>query len=251
MDGKRPRWEETSASQGEVTRPMVRKSASPRRRLGAAIGGGLGSSLLALLLLPANAHFSAPGRMNSGHETLTCDGCHRPAPGSVRQQLQANARFLLGLRARPVDFGERAVGNEDCLACHERPFDRHPVFRFREPRFAEARRAIAPHQCGSCHREHSGVRVSAPNGYCVNCHAELALRDDPLDVSHRELAERDSWNSCLGCHDYHGNHQLEPATALSGAASQQQLERYFKGGASPYPDKLRKRALQLRLDHER
>ena len=93
--------------------PTTRRGALPRRRLGAAIGGGFGVAVVAGLLLPGNAHLSAPGRMNSGHEQLDCDGCHRPAPGTVRQQLQANTRYVLGLRAQPADFGERAVGNDD------------------------------------------------------------------------------------------------------------------------------------------
>jgi hypothetical protein len=189
--------------------------------------------------------------MNSGHEQLACNDCHRPAPGTVRQQLQANARYLLGSRGHAADFGERAVSNVDCLSCHERPFDRHPVYRFKEPRFSEARRAIAPHECASCHREHSGVRVSIANGYCMHCHDKLMLRDDPLDVSHRELIERENWNSCLGCHDYHGNHELDPAHALSESTSEIELKRYFSGGASPYPDALRRPALRERAPDDR
>ena len=53
--------------------------------------------MVGFLLLPGVEHFTAPGKMNTGHERLACDSCHRPAPGTVRQQLQANARYLLGL----------------------------------------------------------------------------------------------------------------------------------------------------------
>lgn len=207
-----------------------------RQRLGFVTGVAGGLAVTVVLLLPGREALHAKGAMNTGHQDLACDSCHRPAPGSLRQQLQANARWSLGLRAEPADFGRSDVGNAACLRCHERPNDRHPVFRFVEPRFAEARRAIAPQFCVSCHREHSGRRITAEQGYCVNCHSDLDLEDEPVvDVSHAELAERGDWSSCLGCHDFHGNHEMETPTRRSAAMPPARLADYFAGGPTPYP----------------
>jgi hypothetical protein len=186
--------------------------------------------------------------MNAGHGELECASCHQPAPGSVRQQIQASTRYLLGLRETPVDFGFRKVENGDCNACHERPFDRHPVFRFNEPRFSDARKAIAPQECASCHREHSGRRVTVQPGYCRHCHGGLEMKNDPLDVPHATLVRESLWLSCLGCHDFHGNHVMTTPTRLADAISSLRVGRYFEGDASPYSKQLKKPARQERED---
>jgi hypothetical protein len=226
------------------------RSARGRRRIGVASGVALAIAAVAFLLLPEQAHLSAPGTMNAGHERLECAGCHRPAPGTIRQQLQADARFVLGKRASLADFGARDVRNDDCLACHERPFDRHPAFRFTEPRFAEVRTTLAPHRCESCHREHSGARVTVQAGYCARCHDQLEMKKDPLDVPHVELVRQGQWLTCLGCHDFHGNHLMEKRTKIGSAIDAGQIQRYFEGGASPYPALLRKPASQTRVQHD-
>jgi len=180
--------------------------------------------------------------MNVGHEQIACDSCHRPAPGTVRQQLQANARFAIGLRAEPVDFGERRVENADCLSCHERPFDRHPVSRFSEPRFEQARAAANVQRCEGCHREHGGTRVTSETTVCENCHSDIKLRVDPLDVSHERLARERRFSTCLGCHDFHGNHVMKPAEHISEVIALDRIEAYLRGGRSPYPAELRMHA---------
>jgi hypothetical protein len=206
-----------------------------RQRLGLAAGATAGLAVTALLALPGQERLHAHGPMNTGHEALVCTSCHRPAPGTMRQQLQANTRWALGMRSHPADFGLQAVDNPACLRCHDRPNDRHPVFRFVEPRFAAARRAIAPHRCVSCHREHNGRRLTVEPGYCVNCHSELSMSKDPLDVPHATLVERGDWLSCLGCHDFHGNHEMKTPTRLSEALPAQRIAEYFAGAPSPYP----------------
>ena len=206
-----------------------------RQRIGLVVGV-LAGALLTLALTRSGAeHFHARGPMNTGHADLKCESCHRPAAGTLRQQLQADARFVLGLRARPADFGRRAVDNAACLACHERPNDRHPVFRFNEPRFAEARRAIAPNRCVSCHLEHQGRRVTRVGTFCVNCHKDLRLKVDPLDVAHADLVAQERWESCLGCHDFHGNHRMTEPRTLAQALPPERVAGYFAGGESPYP----------------
>ena len=110
-----------------------------------------------------------------------------------------------------VDFGHQPVTNATCLECHDRPNDRHPVFRFFEPRFAEAREQIQPQYCLSCHLEHSGKRVTTFEiTSCVHCHKDITLNHDPTTISHEDLIEAGQWESCLGCHDFHGNHVMKP-----------------------------------------
>ena len=206
-----------------------------RQNLGLFLGLAGGALALVLLLLPAQEAWHARGPMTSGHEGIACESCHKPAPGSVRQQLQANARYLLGLRASAADFGLQPAGNRECLACHDFPEERHPVFRFNEPRFQKARDALHPEVCVSCHREHQGVRVTLTEiGYCRHCHEETRLKRDPLDVSHEALIKAKEWDSCLGCHDFHGNHRMTVRKQLDEVIPPAQMLGYFRGGTSPY-----------------
>jgi len=218
---------------------MTIRSGPSRKRQNLAYGVGLSLGLFALMVLglPIEEKLHARGPMNTGHESIACDGCHRPAPGSLRQQLQAEVRYVLGWRARAADFGRKAVDNAACLACHERPNDRHPVYRFLEPRFLKARQAIAPQNCLSCHAEHSGRRVTQQDiGYCVNCHKETKLRKDPLDVPHDRLIALKQWESCLGCHDFHGNHIYKVPDEAERIVPPARIRAYFAGGPSPYGD---------------
>lgn len=211
-----------------------------RRRIGFAAGAGAALAALAVLGSDAGAHLHAAGPMNTGHGALTCASCHVAAPGSVRQQLQAVVGHWLGTRASDVDVGFRDVDNRACVRCHERADDRHPVARFLEPRFEAQRAAIAPEQCVSCHAEHRGERVTRGDvGFCRNCHQELALAHDPLDVSHERLIEAGQWDTCLRCHDFHGNHDYAVPVRLGDAPTADLVRSYLHGGDSPYPGPVR------------
>jgi hypothetical protein len=212
-----------------------------RRQIGILTGVAVGAALVGVLGAPGCEHLHAPGPMNTQHHAVACSGCHREAPGTVRQQLQNVARHWIGLEAVAEDVGFREVTNDECLACHDRPEDRHPVFRFLEPRFAEARERLHPEHCSSCHREHNGVRITLPEiTYCRHCHAETAVENDPIDVSHRELVAAERWETCLGCHDFHGNHAMKAPHRLHDAIPPDQIRTYFDGGRSPYPDPIRR-----------
>lgn len=214
-----------------------------RRQLAYAIGLGLGVLALVGLIMPSGERLHAKGPMNSGHEELACAECHLNAPGSTRQQLQANMRFLLGQRQQSAAFGHSRVDNAACLACHERPNDRHPVYRFLEPRFAKVRKGLAPHLCVSCHLEHTGQRVTVVEiGYCAECHKDTKLRKDSLDVPHDRLIALKLWESCLGCHDFHGNHVFETANRVEQIVPPETIRAYFAGGPSPYGQERRYRA---------
>ena len=208
-----------------------------RQNLGLVIGISLGGVALIVLLLPDQEALHARGPMTRGHEEIRCENCHRPARGTLRQQIQANARHLIGLRESPADFGLSPAGNRECLACHERPNERHPVFRFNEPRFREARSALHPESCISCHLEHRGVLVTIEDtDYCRHCHEDTRLKKDPVDVSHETLIETEQWDSCLGCHDFHGNHEMELAQSLQDAIEPERIRDYFNGSRSPYAE---------------
>lgn len=211
-----------------------------RRRIGFGAGAATGLAVLLLLGSVAGAHLRAAGPMNTGHGALACSSCHRDAPGSVRQQVQAAVGSWLGTRSSAVDVGFRAVDNHACVACHERTDDRHPAARFLEPRFAEQRATLAPQTCVSCHAEHHGARMTQGDaGFCRNCHQDLSLAHDPLDVSHASLVANEQWDTCLRCHDFHGNHDYAVPVRLSDAPSTDRVRAYLRGGSSPYPGPVR------------
>ncbi len=220
----------------------------PAAKLGYLIGPALALVALVFLLLPGQARWHARGPANTGHETLACQECHVPAAGAMRQQVQANLRYSLGLRATAVDFQHQPVTNATCQTCHGRPKDNHPAHRFNEPRFAEARTRIQPQRCVSCHREHRGGRVTMEPTFCQHCHQKLALKNDPLEVSHETLIAEQKWSSCMTCHDFHGNHVMTVATAVKDALPFEQITAYFHGAPSPYSDRKRYATKEPRHD---
>jgi hypothetical protein len=188
----------------------------------------------ATMVMPNWQHIYAKGPANTGHAKLTCVECHFESPGTVRQQLQAKVYFRLGMRNTDVEFGHAKVGNQQCDTCHSRDQDSHPVHRFLEPRFEEARAELGVHLCVSCHREHTGVRSTLPETACSLCHNDLKLKVDPLDVPHHVLIEKNNWASCLGCHDYHNNHRRNVQKSVKQAYSPSVIKAYMDGGPSPY-----------------
>ena len=185
---------------------------------------------------PPAVGFKALGPMNTSHEELACNACHKEAPGTMRQQLGHNARSLFGMHAAEmVPVGLAPVDNAVCQDCHERPNDRHPVSRFMETRFAEQRETLGPHECNNCHGEHRDERVAMVEpGFCVNCHQDTEVMYDNAVPSHAELIEQDAWETCLQCHDFHGNHLHEAPTRLSEGIPQRTILDYLRGGTDPY-----------------
>jgi ferredoxin-NADP reductase len=183
---------------------------------------------------PSNESYLAKGYFNTGHDNLKCVACHKAAQGTTRQQLQSNSMSFLNFNHEYVSFGSLEVGNNECLDCHTRPNDVHPTHRFLEPKFAEARMEIHPENCNSCHNEHSGRRVTIEVNFCKNCHQEIKINNDPLGTSHEQLISSNQWNTCLQCHDFHGNHIFEPATRMKDTFILKSVETYFEGGEDPY-----------------
>jgi len=217
---------------------MVPSDKAPRR---VAYGLGVGLTLTAVgfLLLPGSQRFYAPGPPTPGHETTACADCHRPAPGTPRQQIQANVQHLLGRRAQGAAFLHGPVKNEHCQSCHRNDMDRHPTYRFNEPRFEAVRGAIAPQECVSCHREHAGRRVTVAAGFCDHCHQNVTLPADPARPTHQELIGAGQWGACLRCHDYHGHHTRPTPRTLPDEVTEQKVRDYFAGDPSPYGEPAR------------
>lgn len=194
-------------------------------------------SFILVALHPKNEPFFAKGKCNIGHENLACSDCHESSIGTIRQQLQTNAKSMFGLESGSIYFGKKPVSNTQCLKCHERPNDRHPTHRFMEPRFKEARAIISPENCISCHTEHNDKRITQESiAYCKNCHQDIEIANDPLDIKHQDLIQTHKWNTCLQCHDYHGNHIMEVPTKMKDTISLKIIKEYYSGGEDPYSE---------------
>jgi hypothetical protein len=76
----------------------------------------------------------------------------------------------------------------------------------------------------------------------------LKMDRDPLDVPHLKLVQEARWHSCLGCHDFHGNHVMQTPTRVSEATDPAQIIGYFAGHATPYSARLKQRARLQRTD---
>ncbi|WP_425071472.1 hypothetical protein [Sagittula sp. S175] len=203
---------------------------------GAVTVAGLASTSAALsgrdkptAIATLGATLLSSGPIQQGHASLACQACHDPAPGTLRQQMQVLAR------GTPVDVGFSPVNSAICADCHDRPADRHPIHRFNEPRFRKALDTVQANTCLGCHSEHENRRLHrADTGFRAACHADLTLKRDPLDVPHVTLVKQDNWQSCLTCHDFHGNHAHSPQTRMQAAFPLEAVNAYFADGPSPY-----------------
>ena len=209
-----------------------------RRGLGYVIGILITATILAVFFSPLAESFLPAGPMLLGHETLRCQACHKDERGTLRQRIQANVQYLFNRRASSVALGYRPVSNSQCIHCHNRPNDRHPVYRFMEPKYREVRQLIGAHECVSCHREHNSNRVSASIDFCRHCHDELKLSNDPVDTSHEELIRNKRWSTCLSCHDFHGNHRMKVPSRMARRIVDEKLEAYLKRGQQAYPGEI-------------
>lgn len=208
-----------------------------RQFIGSIIGLSLGAFLFFFLTLDSSEEYIALGPMNSGHAEVSCVACHADAKGNLSQQIQSNFMHTIGMRKNGVDFGTQKVAANNCLNCHDRPNDRHPTYRFSEPKFKEAIKHIDATTCITCHTEHKGERVtiaSVSMNYCMNCHNDLKVKEDPLDISHKELIAKEQWFTCIQCHDFHGNHTYKVATKLKDTIPMTVIQTYLKGGKDPF-----------------
>jgi len=215
-----------------------------RQFLGIIIGLILGAGMFYFYSLESSEEYVSLGPMNTGHEELSCVTCHADAQGNLLQQVQTNISYAAGVRKASVDFGTKDVTLDNCLQCHDRPNDRHPTYRFKEPRFKGAMQQIDATTCITCHSEHHGERVTLPDAnFCVNCHQDLEVENDPVDTSHKELIEKGEWSTCMQCHDFHGNHKYEVPEHMKDTIPIKVIKDYFKGGKDPFGDDKKYRGL--------
>ncbi len=219
------------------------------RKIMYAVAIVLSLGILFFFSMPQADSLKLPGPMNTGHEQLACIECHVSVSGTTRQQIQNNVKYWIGLETNMVDFAYKIPGNKDCLACHDREDDQHPVYRFNEPKYTKVRKEIHPEKCLSCHKEHHGVRVTSELTNCKSCHESLKLKHDPLDISHEILIKNKKWNTCLGCHDFHGNHKWEVPKKESHMILENTLKSYFKGANSPYGKETKSKAKESRYEN--
>ncbi len=209
-----------------------------RQYIGSLIGIIIGVATYVILPMKASEDFLSLGPMNTGHEDLSCNACHTDAKGNLMQQLTTNMQYAVGMRKESVPFGTQDIDNKKCLACHDRPNDRHPTHRFLETKFKDAIKKINATECETCHTEHHGVRVVLDDAtFCVNCHSDLKVIDDPIDVPHEELIANKQWTTCLQCHDFHGNHVYKTATKIKDTLSLDAISAYLEGGEDPFTSK--------------
>jgi len=130
-----------------------------------------------------------PGPLTSGHQQIgvACNACHTDSMTS-REQIQ-----------------------KACVDCHgedrKKPFDSHPVNKFKDPRNAEKLGSIDATFCVTCHTEHQPEMtgengLTQPEDFCIHCHEDIG-EDRP---SHKEM----EFNTCKtsGCHNFHNNRAL-------------------------------------------
>lgn len=217
---------------------MFKNPLRKRQYIGSLIGIAIGLVIFIILPLKQSEDFLSLGPMNTGHEGLSCNACHTDAKGNLVQQIQSNLAFAVGLRKTEVDFGTENVDNKKCLECHDRPNDRHPTHRFLETRFKEAVANIDATQCETCHREHNDTRIVLKDAsFCVNCHYDLEVKNDPVDIPHEKLIAEEQWSTCLQCHDFHGNHIYQVAENIKDTIPIQKIQEYLKGGEDPFSTK--------------
>ena len=209
------------------------------RRRAYLIGAAVALPLIWTLSSSDKQWVQAAGKPTPGHGELRCEACHVPAPGTFRQQVQASVRYLLGLRESPATIGMQPVDDARCLACHDRPNDRHPLSTLSESRFAQAQSVQGVQHCTGCHREHHGARVTASPTVCSNCHHDTEVKDDPIVPSHATLFADGEWDTCLQCHDFHGNHDLkrgehEFPVSMDEAFDLEAVRSYLRDGARVY-----------------
>ena len=186
----------------------------------------------AVLTRPEAMTLLSHGPIQKGHTEVACSGCHEDSVGTIRQQTQANLRHLVGLRSTPADFGFAPVTSEQCVACHERPNDRHPIYRFREPRFSEAIAQVEATSCLGCHTEHTPTgRDRTDILHRLSQGSGTEIRSG---CPHVTLIAEDRWGTCMGCHDFHGNHARKAQTTLALAYDPDDIRAYLQQAPGPY-----------------
>ena len=73
--------------------------------------------------------------------------------------------------------------------------------------------------------------------FCSTCHSDLGAIDKPIQPTHPELVAGERWDTCMRCHDYHGNHVREAPRTLEEAFDGRTVLRHLDSGAPLYGEK--------------
>jgi len=205
--------------------------------------------LLTLILFvvinsPQQEQFLSPGGDREMHEGMACHQCHQTAPGSVRQQVQANVHHWLGLRESGAAFITEPVDSNDCQDCHEMPNNRHPEHRMVHSEYFDLRENLSQHECSGCHDHHSSINLVHSMNFCMHCHDVWGNKEDTITPKHTTLIAEERWETCLQCHEFHGSHGYKSPLLLSEAIPVEEVQMYLDGAApapygnllQPYPE---------------
>ncbi|MCS5583512.1 MAG: hypothetical protein NZ777_08370, partial [Pseudomonadales bacterium] len=92
----------------------------------------ISGAVILALESPGNEEWNSPGgHRDLHHAAVTCESCHQPAPGTLRDKIQSNFQYWLGRREQGAAFFKKQVHSSDCLDCH-RNIDQHAGFLFQE-----------------------------------------------------------------------------------------------------------------------
>ena len=93
------------------------------------------------------------------------------------------------------------------------------------------------------------MRVSSDPENCKHCHEEIEVKDDPLDISHADLIKLKDWDTCLACHDFHGNHVMKTTKNTKYMLDKRLIKEYLDGGSDPYSDKKTAESKETRYEN--
>jgi hypothetical protein len=74
------------------------------------------------------------------------------------------------------------------------------------------------------------------------------VKEDTIEPTHALLVASERWETCLSCHDFHGNHIRTTPTRLEDGAAEAAVARYLAGGQDVYGSEVRFPARDFRLD---
>ena len=84
----------------------------------------------------------------------------------------------------------------------------------------------------------------SPSNYCRSCHENTEIKDDRWILSIRIYSEMENGNTCLQCHDFHGNHIYEVPQKMKDTIPLLEVQNYLKGEKVIYSTRKHHKALK-------
>jgi len=89
-----------------------KKQLFSNKRMSLVMGLIFGLIMIGFFTSPSNEIYLSKGDCNIGHENLECNDCHKEAPGTTRQQLQAKVKYWLSTNESNPTIGLNPVDNK-------------------------------------------------------------------------------------------------------------------------------------------